>query len=112
MTGILGILTILATLAALRSMHRLWSDRQAEIDQGRDDGTSPWLLTRVVILCAGATLIGLWLSVLSIFAMIGIRFPFTPPLSYLIGLSVTLLPTFVAWEFSRLGKGGADAESE
>lgn len=97
----LGASIILATLSALRAMRGLWRDRQAEIAIGRDDGTKPWLLSRVVVLCGGATLVGLWLSVLAIFRFAGITFPWSPPVSFAIGLGVTLLPSYIWWEFSR-----------
>lgn len=101
MSGILAVLIFVATALALRSMVRLWRTRQQEMAIGRDDGSRPWLLTRVVILCGGATLVGLWLSILSTFALTGIRFPFSPPISYLIGVVVTLLPTYIAWDILR-----------
>jgi hypothetical protein len=100
---VLGFAILGVTAAALLAMRALWADRQAEIRAGRDDGTRPWLLTRVVILCAGATLIGLWLSLLAVLRMTGNQLPWSPPVSYAIGLLVTLLPSYVAWEFRRRG---------
>lgn len=97
----LGVLIIGATIVALRAMHALWQDRQAEIRAGRDDGSKPWLLSRVVLLCGGATLIGLWLSILSIFRLSGSEVTWSTPVSYTIGLLVTLLPSYIAWEFRR-----------
>jgi hypothetical protein len=98
---ILGTAIVLATLSALRSMQGLWRDRQAELALGRDDGTKPWLLTRVVVLCAGATAVGLWLSMLSVARLLGVSFEWSPPVSFAIGLGVTLLPSYIWWEFSR-----------
>ena len=97
----LGSIIIGATVAALVAMRALWRDRQAELRAGRTDGTKPWLLTRVVILCAGATSVGVWLSLLSILRLTDNQLPWSPQVSYFIGLAVTLLPSYIAWEFGR-----------
>lgn len=97
----LGAIIIGATLLALFAMRALWRDRQAELRIERSDGTKPWLLTRVVLLCGGATLVGVWLSVLAILRLTGNQLSWSPQVSYFIGLGVTILPSYIAWEFGR-----------
>ena len=104
MNGLIDVLSaaaVLATLAGLAAARQLWQDRNAEIRIGRDDGTKPWLLSRVVVLCAGCVLVGLWISVLSIVRLAGASLPWAPPVSYVIGIIVILLPSWIAWEFRR-----------
>lgn len=97
----LGILIIVATLLGLRSIYMLEQDRRAEIATGREDGTTPWLLTLIVRVCSGCLLVGLWLSVLAAARLLGSPFEWAAPVSYAIGLIVVALPTYLAWEFRR-----------